>query len=309
MVIHEQLAAGRLYYQAGEKMAQLATGLKVKKKTKFAAPEANALFAVEAQLWMAAAPEKVPDALPQGFVEAIPEVSRDPHLGVRHQLVSFINWAVDQRLLTNDQLQWLVIQLSQPKYFYSHLQEKQSSGVFGRSLALVILRYLFYAARQQSRPIDLNTTRRLMNRLVVAMLAEKDPRGFVDRTGWVQVFAGYAGLATELCADERLNRGDKLFLLAGFLVGYQHMAGALTMGEPDEGAIFIAQLVKTHPVYGQYFINDLKRWRAQMQKLNANQAATWHRVFNYRHLLQALLMDGDLPEKVASAIMDQENDS
>src|SRR5699024_9311899 len=116
---------------------------------------------------------------------------------------------------------------------------------YARSLTLVLLRFVLYAARQQERPIEVATLKRLSNRLVVAMLGEKDLRGCVEGAGWVQTFAAYAGLCNEICADERLNRGDKLFLVAAYLVAYRRLRAPLTMGEPDEGAVFIAQAVKT----------------------------------------------------------------
>ena len=306
VMIHEQLAAGEIYYEARDQLAKLADKLKGHRRTPRETPTVNPVFIVEMHLMMTdGAPQasSVSDDFLADLLVAIQ--TADGHL--RHQVVSWMNWALDHHRLTNDQLQWLAVQLSQSKYLYDHLLERNSPGVYARSLTLVLLRFVLYAARQQEHPIEIATLKRLSNRVVVAMLGEKDLRGLVEGAGWVQTFAAYAGLCNEICVDERLNRGDKLFLLAAYLVAYRRLRAPLTMGEPDEGAAFVAQAVKTHPLYARYFIEDLKAWRQGMDKQDPNKPATWHRVFNYRHLLQLLLLDGALPAQVVQAIMEQEN--
>lgn len=307
--LHEQLVAGEIFLDLGKQLAQLSKNLKGHRREKFENHELDPLFMVELQ--MTANNDLIDHDRPlaKGLVEALPGALQTTKIHIRHQLVGFINWAVEHHRLSNEQLQWLTVNLLQAKYFYNHLTERNSPAVYGRSLGLVYFRYLLYAARKQKKPIKLQVVKRLINRLAVAMLAERDTRGFVEGAGWVQIFAAYAGLCNEICADDRLKRADKLFLMASFLKAYEQLTTPLTMSEPDEGVGFINQTLKTHPLYRRYFINELQEWRKKLDTLNMEKTATWHQVFNHRHLLQTMLMDETLPPEIADAIMNQENNS
>ncbi len=305
--LHQQVAAGELYYDLGPRLLKLAEKTRGQKKAPFTEPPVSALFMVEVHLRLTGPKNGPQPPFDDEFLTSLLEASQSADPPIRNQVLNLVNWANDQQILTKEQLQWLVIHLSQPKYLYYHLGERRSAGLFARTNALTILRYALYASRRQAALVPTTTLQRLIPRLATILLAERDFRGFVEGNGWGQTMAILPGVINELCADERLTRGDKLFLMGCLLVAYRRVGAPLTMGEPDECAILLCQLVKRHPLYARYFIRELTNWRKELDQLNTSKTATWHRVFNYRHLMQAMLLDAGLPNTVASAIMDQDN--
>lgn len=79
------------------------------------------------------------------------------------------------------------------------------------------------------------------------------------------------------------------------------------MGEADEGADFLIEMMNQHPVYRRYFMVFLRDWQRDLQQERPQSEQGWHQVFNYRRLMQALLMSADLPEIIARQITNQSN--
>ena len=119
--LHEQLVAGEIFLDLGKQLAQLSKNLKGHRREKFENHELDPLFMVELQ--MTANNDLIDHDRPlaKGLVEALPGALQTTKIHIRHQLVGFINWAVEHHRLSNEQLQWLTVNLLQAKYFNNHL--------------------------------------------------------------------------------------------------------------------------------------------------------------------------------------------
>ena len=75
------------------------------------------------------------------------------------------------------------------------------------------------------------------------------------------------------------------------------------MGENEDVANFLLKLFQQHQLYQDFFIEQLKVWRSELNSFNPYSKVQWVQLFNYRHLMQSLIIDGNLPEKVMKAIV------
>ena len=58
-----------------------------------------------------------------------------------------------------------------------------------------------------------------------------------------------------------------------------------------------------HQVYRRYFLLALRNWRLRLRAGRPQNAGNWHQIFNYRRLMQCLLMVNDLPEQNGKVIL------
>ena len=117
--LHEQLVAGEIFLDLGKRLSQLTKKLKGHRREKFENHEVDPLFMVELQMTVNADLIDHDRPLAKGLVEALPEALQSTKIHVRHQLVGFMNWAVEQRRLSNEQLQWLAVNLLQSVFLAS----------------------------------------------------------------------------------------------------------------------------------------------------------------------------------------------
>lgn len=217
------------------------------------------------------------------------------------------NGALANDLLTKDQLRHAINTLKKWEILFDHIEEPINKGAVRRVSAVTGLASLLYADRAGYFFVTKADLSDLIDRVALGMLWEHDNRGYVNRLGWIQLFGEYTVLVGELCRRRELVRGEKVFLMATYLVAYRQLKAPLIMGEADEGADFLIEMMNQHPVYRRYFMVFLRDWQRDLQQERPQSEQGWHQVFNYRRLMQALLMSADLPEIIARQITNQSN--
>lgn len=219
------------------------------------------------------------------------------------------NDALANNILTKDQLHHSFNYLKRPEALLDHIEEPVNKAAVRRVASVTGLASLLYADRAGAFFITDDEVNALIDLVVVGLLWEHDNRGFVNRLGWVQLFGEYTILFGELCRRSKLVRGQKVLLMATYLVAYQQLNTPLIMGEADEGADFLIGMMNQHPVYRRYFMVFLRDWQERLQNKHPRDEHSWHKVFNYRRLMQSLLMSADLPEIAARQITNQPNEN
>ena len=111
----------------------------------------------------------------------------------------------------------------------------------------------------------------------------------------------------DMTARTDLFRGDHIFMMTVLVERYRRLRTPLEMGEQNEIAEYLFSLLNRHRLYQDYFLMELKDWRAWLkQQSDVDNEGDWHLFFNYQRLMTALLVDKDLPPKVMAEIIEQE---
>ncbi|WP_295729819.1 DUF2785 domain-containing protein [uncultured Limosilactobacillus sp.] len=221
----------------------------------------------------------------------------------RRLMLVAVETALENNLITTEQLQRLFHHFSQPTVLLDHIDEPTNQAAFGRSIAINILRLILIADRSGYFFLTQDEITDFLNIVGVLPLLERDTRGFVGGVGWVHMFTGMANLNHELAEHDELVRGDKIFLMATLVEGYKKTRTSFSMGENEDIATFLLKLFKQHQLYQDFFIYQLQLWRKELNNFNPYSKEQWIKLFNFRRLMQSLIMEGDLPEKVMKAIV------
>lgn len=195
--------------------------------------------------------------------------------------------------------------LASPAGLLFHIDEPQNQGCVVRATAVTGLAMLLYADRQGPAFLPAKAAVHQLSELaVVGLLWEQDCRGFVNRLGWVQLFGAYTVLLNELSHREVMTRGEQVLLMGAYLTAYRRLRGPLIMGEAEEGADYLIRMIGRHPLYQRFFLRELREWQLALARLQPQQTGDWNRLFNYRRLMQGLLLHPNLPAKIAQQILD-----
>ncbi|GEK28703.1 hypothetical protein LSI01_10140 [Furfurilactobacillus siliginis] len=216
----------------------------------------------------------------------------------------FFNDALQQQVLTDDQMRLAMNALLQDKVLFSHITEPENDGVFGRSFAVMILSVLAYADRVGYQFMSAEMSERLVVQLMTYMALENDTRGFVGEKGWAHAYTHIGNLLDELADSKTLARADKIFLMDELLVKYQHLSSPLIFGEDRRLAAYLATLINTNDLYAQAFLQTWRQWRVQLRQMNQPQTeGEWTKLFNRSRLLSSLLLRDDLPSEVTTVLL------
>lgn len=196
---------------------------------------------------------------------------------------------------------------ARPAMLLSHVDEARNRASVTRSATVTALAVLLYADRTGRDFLDQQRVSALVNLVSLGLLWERDHRGFVNQLGWIQLFGEYTLLLNELSQRPELRRGSKVFTMGAYLTGYRFLKAPLTMGEADEGADYLVRQLVGHSLYRRFFLRFLREWQLDLVRLRPRTSGEWDRVFNYRRLMQGLLMHPELPAKVGHQITDQQN--
>lgn len=226
---------------------------------------------------------------------------------IRWELLNFLAALIDDPQTENWQLGQLYNGFADPARMTNHIDESRNKAIAGRSLGLVGLRMLLYANRNPRFFLQKEEIQSLVLKLAMVGVLEHDNRGMIEGMGWAHVFSGMPALATELCLQNELTTGDRLLLLAVMVESYRLLGAPLAMGENDDLAELILTLLDRHQVYRDFFSSELQDWQDEIDSRHMFHEADWHRLFNYRRLMQSLFIDPRLPDRIRQQIWRQDN--
>lgn len=201
---------------------------------------------------------------------------------------------------TDTQLRWLFNRLQDPELLFSHILEPTNNAVFGRSFAIMILSGLVYADQDRYHVLTADDYSQLLLNFATYIMLETDGRGYVSRHGWAHSYTHIANLADELTEVKALPRGQKVFLMAVLIDGWQRMNDSLAYGEDQRVAAYLVNLANKHQFYADSLVLILTAWQDRVAKQQTQESiAFWNRWYNRSRLLETLLMRGDLPKRVS----------
>lgn len=233
--------------------------------------------------------------------------SGDPKIRL-DMAVPIFNAAVAGQRQSESRLTYAWGTMASEEGLFAHVDEPKNQACVVRATAVTGLAMMLYADRKgQSYLMDRDVTR-LIDQVILGLLWERDHRGYVNHLGWVQIFGEYTLLLNELNHRQYVTRGEKVLLMAAYLTAYRRLRGPLIMGESEEGADYLVRMLVSHPLYRRFFIRFLREWQGELTQLRPKNKGDWDRVFNYRRLMQGMLMHPELPEKVAHQITEQPQD-
>lgn len=217
-----------------------------------------------------------------------------------------LNEALQQQLLTIDQLGQIFDQLVRDDVLFAHINEPENDAVFLRSFAVLLLSVLLYADHAGMTFMTSARRQVLVTQFTVYLLLERDTRGFVGDHGWAHAYTHIGNLLDELVAERQLARADKLLLLAALISQYQRLDTPLIFGEPERLSTYLAAITNKDELYSDYLLLAFKDWHRTMvmQSVPTTEAA-WIKVFNRNRLLEAMALHDDFPTMVVDYLDDE----
>lgn len=301
--LHKRLMDGQVYLDAIDEVDTLISSAERQQRTpvEVAQPvhEVRQLFTNFVDDVQQGNHEPMSDQL----VGAIIQNATTDNMTMRRMILIALEMSLENNLITTEQLTALFRYFSQPQVLLAHIDEPNNKAAYGRSIAVNVIRLLLIADRSGYFFLTQDDLNKFLNVVTMLPIAEKDTRGFVDRVGWVHMYTGIANLYSELCEHDELVRGDKILLLATLIEGYKNIDTSFTMGENEDIANFLIKLFDQHQLYQDFFVKQVEKWRQELNHFNPYAKEEWVRLFNYRRLMQSLVMDGNLPAKVMKAIV------
>lgn len=252
------------------------------------------------------AQEKKVNQLDQQFVTDLLSVLGTDRGDLREEIMMLLSSLLEDNQIEKDDLKRLFRYLIRPEIMYNHILEPRNKAVFGRTLALGMLRLILYGDRAGYFFLTSEDVQSLVDALGLYAVLERDPRGFVNGSGWAHAFSVLPSLGDELCHHNELVRGDKIFLQAVIVESYRLLPNVLSMGENEEMGGFLLSLMGQHELYQRFFKAQLSRWKTDLDHDDPASNEAWSRIFNYRHLMQSMLLDGRLPHDIVKQIVDSD---
>lgn len=298
--LREQLLAGQLFQQLPAALDHLMASVAVEPATPVALPDDDLaalakMHTIRQRVKKTATPSVSDDELT--FLVAH-LASRSP--AVRDKGAFFLLSDLFQMdAFTAAQVSWLFNTLKQPDILFAHIMEPQNDAVFQRSFAVMLLSGLVYADQNRYHALSSKQYSGLLQRLCVYVLLERDGRGYVDGGGWAHAYTHIGNLADELTQVTGLARGEKIFLMASILAGWQRMTVPLVYGEDQRIAAYLVNLAVKHQFYADSLVMCLTAWQTRLHDVRPQENINfWNAWYNRSRLLEALLMRGDLPKVV-----------
>lgn len=298
--LRQQLSQGQLYYGLPQKVGQITDQLVYQKPTLVAIPKDNqtALAKIKA----------LRKQVQQKNLATISDAELDfllAHLGsldplVRDKGVYFLfNDILQAHILTAKQVRYLAEQLISPQMLYSHILEKKNHALFLRAFSVVILAGVLYVDRTYYHVLTLKDIENIVLKLTTYLALEADGRGYIAHHGWAHAYSHIGNALDELTANLQLNRANKIFYLTVLLVRYQRLQTPLIFGEDHRLALTIVNLTNKNDLYTNYVLFLLQDWQARLLRMQPQESeGFWNSWYNRNRLLQALLIRGDLPNKI-----------
>lgn len=217
-----------------------------------------------------------------------------------------LNEALQQQLLTVDQLGMIFDRLIQDDMLFDHIDQPTNDAVYRRSFSILLLSVLMYADHAGLSFMTNARLEKVVSQFTVYLLLETDTRGFVGQNGWAHAYTHIGNLIDELADERELARADKLLMLAALIARYQRLDTPLIFGEPERLSTYFALITNKDELYSDYLLMAFKDWhrRMVMQAAPGTEAA-WTRVFNRNRLLEAMALHDDFPTAVVDYLDDE----
>jgi len=207
-----------------------------------------------------------------------------------------LNEALQQQLLTEDQLGFIFDTLIQDDHLFDHIDEPANDAIFKRSFSILILSVLVYADHAGFHFMTTARLEQLVQQVCTFLMLEKDTRGYVTDKGWAHAYTHVSNLLDELGEEPRLARADKLMMLATLIESYERLSTPLIFGEPERLSSYLAMITSKDDVYADYVLIAFKKWHQDLVMQAApDSAAMWTRIFNRNRLLEAMALHDDFP--------------
>ncbi|MFC6163419.1 DUF2785 domain-containing protein [Lactiplantibacillus dongliensis] len=223
-----------------------------------------------------------------------------------HGVYYLLNEALQQQLLSEDQLGLIFDTLIQDDQLFDHIDEPENDAVFKRSFSILILSVLVYADHAGFHFMTTARLEQLVQQVCAYLVMEKDTRGYVADHGWAHAYTHVSNLLDELGEEPRLARADKLMMLATLIECYERLSTPLIFGEPERLSSYLAMITSKDELYTDYLLMAFKNWHQDLVMQPApDSSLMWTRIFNRNRLLEAMALHDDFPT-VVSDYLDEE---
>ncbi|MDA5387631.1 DUF2785 domain-containing protein [Loigolactobacillus backii] len=303
--LREQLRTGELYQHLPEKIDQIINQLPHEKRTPVILPEDDAKATTKLLTLSDQIKNKEKRTITDKDLEFMLAHLGSTNPTVRDRGVYFLfHDLIEMKILTTDQLKHVLDRVLEPSMLYEHILEAQGNGAFLRSFSVMLLSLVLYADRTHYHFIETAQLEEISLAITTYIVLETDCRGYAGNKGWVHAYSHIGNVLDELTASTKLSRADKIFYLAALVERYKHLNKPLVFGEDYRLAAVIANLVNKHKIYADYLTLLLHKWQQQLmaQQPKADEVF-WNRWYNRNRLLEALLIRGDLPDKLQQYIL------
>ncbi|MCG4280835.1 DUF2785 domain-containing protein [Lacticaseibacillus saniviri] len=200
---------------------------------------------------------------------------------------------------TDQQFHWLFDRLQAPDVLFAHILEPENDAIFLRSFALMILSGVVYADQARYNVLTDDDFDRIALTLATYIVMERDGRGYVDGKGWAHAYTHMGNLLEELSQVNSLPRATKVFLQMVTIEGWRRIETPLIYGEDQRIASYLSGLTQVNPFYVEALLVSLKNWQQSLLQLRPRESIRfWNRWYNRGRLLQAMLLQGEMPEQI-----------
>lgn len=303
--IRQELRAGKLYQSLPQRLGTVIDQLEPTPATTVSTPEDDILDLVQ----------ELRTGLDAGTLTEITDQQLEQllsHVGSLNPAIRdrgcyyLLNEALQQQLLTADQLGTIFDWLVQDDQLFVHINEPENDAVFARSFSVLLLSVLLYADHAGVTFMTDARLQQLVSQFTVYVLLENDTRGFVGTHGWAHAYTHIGNLLDELADEAQLARADKLLMLAAIISRYQRLSTPLIYGEPERLSTYLALITNKDELYSDYLLMAMKGWhRSMVMQPAPSTEAAWTRVFNRNRLLEAMALHDDFPTAVVDYLDDE----
>lgn len=304
--LHQRVDNAEIFQSLYQRVGELIEKVPSQKRTSYEPPAddrrylKNEMSAIELQIL-----EKEPldQAQKNSLFYHLASVDRLAREGSRQA----INDLLGHEMVSAEEIARWTDYILQDDILYAHVLEPKNQAVFMRASAVNMLHSFLMADRFGYFFLTEEKLQEVIDKVALLVLMEKDTRGFIGRRGWAHMFFELTNIFKEMTERTDLLRGDHIFMMTVLVERYRRLRTPLEMGEQNEIAEYLVSLLKRHRLYQDYFLMELKDWRAWLkQQSDVDNEGDWHLFFNYQRLMTALLVDKDLPPKVMTEIIEQE---
>lgn len=304
--LHADLNKGNIFTEVLPAIDELIISRPHRARTAVNLVPVTSHFQHQLDYYLKLAQEKKVLKIDQQFVTELLQVLGTDRGDLREEIMMLLSSLLEDEKIEKDDLKRLFRYLIRPETLYNHILEPRNKAVFGRTLALGMLRRILYGDRSGYFFLTSEDVQLLVDVVGLYAVLERDPRGFVNGSGWAHAFSILPSLGDELCHHNELVRGDKIFLQAVIVESYRLLPNVLSMGENEEMGGFLLSLMGKHELYQRFFKAQLSRWKKDLDHDDPYSNEAWSRIFNYRHLMQSMLLDGRLPQDIVKQIVDSD---
>lgn len=229
-----------------------------------------------------------------------------PNSDIRDKGIFFLlNDLIQNQILSDDQLILMFDHLLNENVLFNHITEEENDGVYGRSFSVMMLSTLIYVDRAGRNFIDPERKNFLVEQMAMYIVLENDTRGFNGSHGWVHAYTHIGNVLDELAGDPDLIRADKVLLLAILFEKYRAIQTPLIFGEPNRLATYLANQFQEDEIYRQFGLIELREWRRSLTMNRIRETeGMWNAMFNRQRLLQALILNPNLPQDIIDYLED-----